>query len=158
MDKAKDKARLATRFPAYYAGHVAKIADPQFMKAIRDYWDKTEDLYKELSAVRMPAAKHELPKKRGEEVLLADAPGIGLPDPYAGSINWQVLLDDKQTTISLRNLADKFFDALGWHEDIETAVQPLGSRNQRNIRMTLKHSLSLATLILRLLCLAACPT
>jgi hypothetical protein len=35
------------------------------MKAIRDYWDKTEDLYKELSAVRMPAAKHELPKKRG---------------------------------------------------------------------------------------------
>jgi hypothetical protein len=109
VDKAKDKARLATRFPAYYAGHVAKIADPQFMKAIRDYWDKTEDLYKELSAVRMPAAKHELPKKRGEEVLLADAPGMGLPDPYAGSINWQVLLDDKQTTISLRNLADKFF-------------------------------------------------
>ena len=108
--------------------------------------------------MRMPAAKHELPKKRGEEVLLADAPGMGLPDPYAGSINWQVLLDDKQTTISLRNLADKFFDALGWHEDIETAVQPLGSRNQRNIRMTLKHSLSLATLILRLLCLAACPT
>jgi hypothetical protein len=51
-----------------------------------------------------------------------------------------------------------FFDALGWHEDIETAVQPLGSRNQRNIRMTLKHSLSLTTLILRLLCLAACPT
>jgi hypothetical protein len=57
--------RLATRFPAYYAGHVAKIADPQFMKAIRDYWEKTEDLYKELSAVRMPAAKHKLPKKRG---------------------------------------------------------------------------------------------
>jgi hypothetical protein len=158
VDKAKDKARLATRLTAYYAGHVAKIADPQFMKAIRDYWDKTEDLYKELSAARMPAAKHELPKKRGEEVLLADAPGMGLPDPYAGSINWQVLLDDKQTTISLRNLADKFFDALGWHEDIETAVQPLGSRNQRNIRMTLKHSLSLTTLILRLLCLAACPT
>jgi hypothetical protein len=76
----------------------------------------------------------------------------------AGSINWQVLLDDKQTTISLRNLADKFFDALGWHEDMETAVQPLGSRNQRNIRMTLKHSLFLATLMLRLLCLAACPT
>jgi hypothetical protein len=84
VEKAKNKARLATRFPVYYADHVAKIADPKFMKLIRDFWRKTEELYNELSAVRMPAAKHELPKKRGEEALIADAPGIGLPDPLQG--------------------------------------------------------------------------
>ena len=135
VDSAKDKARLVTRFPVYYTEHVAMIADPQFMKTIRDYWEKTEDLYKELSAVRMPAAKHELPKKRGKEALLADAPGVGLPDPYAGSINWKVLLDDKQTTINRRNLADKFFGILGWHEDIETAVQLAKEAKARRKRL-----------------------
>jgi hypothetical protein len=58
VDKAKDKARLATRLPAYYAGQVAKIADPQFMKAIRDYRDKTEDLYKELSSTSAAPPSH----------------------------------------------------------------------------------------------------
>jgi hypothetical protein len=73
VDKAKNKARLATQFPAHYPEHVAKIADPEFMKSVRAYMDKTEDLFRELSAVRMPAAKHELPGKKG---LIADAPGI----------------------------------------------------------------------------------
>jgi hypothetical protein len=121
-DKAKDKARLATRFPVYYPGHVAKIADPSFMKSVRAYWDKTDRLFGELSSVRMPAAKHELPKKRGEEALIADAPGMGLPDKLTGSIRWQVLLGEQQTTIVRRDLADKFFGILGWHEDIETAL------------------------------------
>ena len=39
------------------------------MKLVRDFWRKTEELYNELSAVRMPAAKHELPNKRGEEAF-----------------------------------------------------------------------------------------
>jgi hypothetical protein len=120
--KAKDKTRRATRFPVYYPDHVAKIADSDFMKSLRAYWDKTDVLFGELSSVRMPAAKHELPKRRGQEALIADAPGMGLPDKATGSIRWHVLLGERQTTIVRRDLADKFFDILGWHEDIETAL------------------------------------
>jgi hypothetical protein len=79
-------------------------------------------LYAELSSVRMPAAKHELPKKFGEQAMIADGPGLGLPDKLTGSICWHVLIDGKQTTITRRDLADKFFGLVGWHEDIETAL------------------------------------
>jgi hypothetical protein len=122
VEKANDKARLATRFPVFYPDHVAKIADPDFMKSVRAYRDEINVLYDELSAVRMPAAKHELPKTPGGEALIADAPGIGLPDKATGSICWSVLVGDRQLTIVRRDLADKFLGLLGWHEDIETAL------------------------------------
>jgi hypothetical protein len=112
VDKAKNKARLATRFPVYYPEHVAKIADFKFMKSVRAYCNTTDQLYEELSAVRMPAAKHELPKKHAQEALIADAPGIGLPDPLMASIRWQVLLGEKQTTIMRRNLAAGYSDGM----------------------------------------------
>jgi hypothetical protein len=120
VEKAKNKARLSTRFPVHYPDHIAKIADAEFMKSVRDYSDKIGKLYQELSAVRMPAAKHELPKKRGEEPLIADAPGFGLPDPHTGSMCWPVLLDGATTTIRRRKLADEFLGILSWDEDIET--------------------------------------
>jgi hypothetical protein len=119
VDRTKSKARLATRYPVYYPEHVAKIADAEFIKSVRAYKDKTDELFGELSAVRMPAAKHEL---RGKDGLIADAPGTGLPDRLTGTICWQILLGDKQTTIRRRDLADKFFGILGWHEDVETAL------------------------------------
>jgi hypothetical protein len=117
VDKAKNKTRYATQSPAQYPEHVAKIADQEFIKSVRDYKDKTEELFRELIAVRMPAAKHELPGK----ALIADAPGIGLPDCLTGSICWPVLLGDKQTVIRRRDLANKFFGLFGW-EDVETAL------------------------------------
>lgn len=133
VDKAKDKARLATQFPAHYPEHVAKIADPEFMKSIRAYKDKTEELFRELSAVRMPAAKHEVP---GGKKLIADGPGMGLPNRLTGSICWPVLLGDKQTTIMRRDLADKFFGLFGWHEDVETALVLANEAKARRKRLS----------------------
>jgi hypothetical protein len=119
----------------YYPDHVEKISDPEFMKSVRAYLAETAQLYEELSAVRMPAAKHELPKKPGQEVAIADGPGMGLPSPYTGSIGWPVVLGDKETTIVRRDLADKFFGIMAWHEDVETALvlakQAKGRRKRR---------------------------
>jgi len=142
--KVRDKARLATRFPVYYSDHVAKIADPVFMKSVRSYCDETEELWLQLSAVRMPAAKHELPKKYGQNPLIADAPGIGLPDRATGSILWQVLRDNKQTTIMRRDLADKFFGILGWHEDVETALLLANEAKARRGQLARQRSGGLA--------------
>jgi hypothetical protein len=131
-DDAKRGARLAENAPVYYPNHVAKVGDAAFMKSVRDYRDKTKDLFRELSAVRMPAAKHEVPGKKG---VLAEAPGIGLVNPCTGSIRWQVLVGEEKSTIERRDLADKFLGILGWHEDIETALSLAKEAKARRKRL-----------------------
>jgi hypothetical protein len=118
--EAKESAKHVDQLPVYYPDHVAKIVDPDFMKSVRDYYANMRDLWQELSAVRMAAAKHELSGKKG---VPAPAPGIGLPSQYTGSMCWQVLIGNKQEkrTIERRDLADRFLGIFRWHEDPETA-------------------------------------
>jgi hypothetical protein len=119
--EAKESARHVDQLPVYYPDHMAKIVDADFMKSVRDYYAKMRDLWQELTAVRIAAAKHELPGKRG---VPAAAPGISLPSQYTGSMCWQVLVGNKQErrTIERRDLADRFLGIFGWYEDVETAV------------------------------------
>lgn len=131
-DSAKNKARLVKASPVYYPDHVAKVSDTAFMKSVRDYWDKTEELFRQLTAVRMPAAKHEVPGK-GE--MLAEAPGIGLVDRLTGSICWRVLLGDAETTIMRRDLSNNFLEILSWHEDVETAYGLANEQQTRRKRL-----------------------
>jgi hypothetical protein len=118
--EAKESAKHVDQLPVYYPDHVAKIVDSDFMRSVRDYYANMRDLWQELGAVRIAAAKHQLPGKRG---VLAPAPGISLPSQYTGSMCWQVLVGNKQEkrTIERRDLADRFLGILGWHEDAETA-------------------------------------
>jgi hypothetical protein len=132
IDEAKHRARLVESAPVYHPDHVAKVGDAAFMKSVRDYKDKTEDLFRELSAVRMPAAKHEVPGKKG---VLAEALGIGLINPRTGSICWQVIVGKEKSTIERRDLADKFFGILSWHEDVETAYGLAKEQKTRGKRL-----------------------
>jgi hypothetical protein len=118
--EAKERAKHVDQLPVYYPDHVAKIVDAEFMRSVREYHAKIRDLWQDLSAVRIAAAKHELPGMKG---LLAAAPGISLPSPYTGSMCWQVLVGNKKEkrTIERRDLADRFLGILGWHGDVETA-------------------------------------
>ena len=120
IGEAKERAKHVEELPVYYPDHVAKAVDPGFMKWVRAYHANIRDLWQELSAVRMPAAKHQLPGIQG---MLAAAPGISLPSPYTGSMCWQVLVGNKREkrTIERRDLADRFLGIFGWHEDVETA-------------------------------------
>jgi hypothetical protein len=118
--EAKESAKHVRQLPVYYPDHVAKIVDSDFMRSVRAYYANMRDLWQELGAVRIAAAKHELPGKPG---VPAPAPGISLPSQYTGSMCWQVLVGNKQEkrTIERRDLADRFLGILGWHEDVETA-------------------------------------
>lgn len=121
VDEANERARHIEIGAVDYPEHIAKVGDAAFMQSIKDYEEKTKDLWLELSAVRMPAAKHQLP---GKDKLPAQTPGLGLPSPYTGSIHWKVLVgkEREQREIGRRELADRFFGLLGWYEDAETAL------------------------------------
>jgi hypothetical protein len=56
------------------------FADQDFIKSIRDYRVKTEGLFHEVEAVRMPLAKHEI-ACTGKEKLLAGRCGAADHDP-----------------------------------------------------------------------------
>ena len=50
--------------PVYYPEHIAKVGERAFMKSVREYKDKTEGLFRELRAIRMPRPSMEVPIRR----------------------------------------------------------------------------------------------
>jgi hypothetical protein len=118
-DKIKAKARLVKLAPVFYLDHVAKVGDKDFMAAIRGYKESTEPLFRDVEAIRMPLAKHEV---AGKEKLFAEAPGFGGVNKLTGSMYWQIVLaEDQVTIIERRRLADKFLGIKGEYEPEEEA-------------------------------------
>jgi hypothetical protein len=65
--------------------------------------NRTEIAFRDIEAVRMTLAKHELPRHAR---AFAGAPGYGRIDMEDGSISWQIELGDQEITIlSRRDLA-----------------------------------------------------
>src|SRR5262245_64522419 len=90
------------------------------MNAIRKYKEKTELLFREVEAIRMPLAKHEV---AGQEKLLAEAPGFGGVNKLTGSMYWHIALSEIEVTIiERRTLADQFLNILSWFEEEEAAL------------------------------------
>jgi hypothetical protein len=78
--------------------------DPTFADELRAARDKTERFFREVEAVRMSLAKHEVPRKYG---MYAKAPGYGRIDMDTGSILWHVTVgNDEVLAVSRRGLAD----------------------------------------------------
>jgi hypothetical protein len=116
-EDVKTKARLVKLAPIFFQEHVSKIREVQFITEIRNYKAKTDDLFREIEAIRMPLAKHEI---AGREKLFAEAPGYGGINKLTGSMNWQVVLDENTVTIiDRRELANKFLGILSVYEEEE---------------------------------------
>src|SRR4051794_38954146 len=80
------------------------------MKSIRDYRDATDELFRDVEAIRMPLAKHEI-AGTNKVKLIAEAPGYGRVSYFTGSMYWQIVLaDNTVTVIERRRLADKFLN------------------------------------------------
>jgi len=128
----KQKARYVRFAPVFYLEHVSKIGDEDFMTTIRDYKARTEDLFREVEAIRMPLAKHEMV---GKERLFAEAPGFGGINKLTGSMYWQIVLSESTVTIvERRELADKFMGILSWHEEEEAALHLAQTHKKRTNR------------------------
>jgi hypothetical protein len=119
-DGVTAKARLVKFAPVFYLDHVAKVGDKEFINAIRRYKENTEPLFREVEAIRMPLAKHEV---AGKEKLFAEAPGFGGVNKLTGSMYWQIVLSENEVTIiERRTLADRFLNILSWFEEEEAAL------------------------------------
>jgi hypothetical protein len=81
-----------------------RAADPQFLEELQLAVNRTELTFRDLEALRMTLAKHEVPRQHG---MYAAAPGYARLDMSNGSFYWQVELGvDEVTLLSRRGLAD----------------------------------------------------
>src|SRR5258708_32728805 len=90
----------------FYLHQLSRIPEDEFVAKIKTYFDKTEGLFKELSAVRVMLAKHEI---AGKEGLVAEAPGYGRMSYFTGSIYWHYT-DRRgfQSKVERREMANEF--------------------------------------------------
>jgi hypothetical protein len=117
-DGVKQNARFVKIAPVFYLDHVARVADAAFINSIRDYRDATDELFRDVEAIRMSLAKHEI-AGTNKEKLIAEAPGYGRVSYFTGSMYWQIVLTDNTVTVvERRRLANKFLN-LNEEDDIE---------------------------------------
>ena len=75
-----------------------------YMSMLRSSRDILLPLFRDLDAVRITLAKHEIPKIKG---LRAQAPGYARIDMTNGSLNWMILhRDGSAQIITRKELAD----------------------------------------------------
>jgi hypothetical protein len=93
LAKHDARARLITRAPDFHRTQIEKISDGDFVKSVKAYYAETEGMFRNVEALRITLAKHEVPKT-GKAQLLAEAPGYGRVDQLTGSMYWFFNLKD----------------------------------------------------------------
>ena len=79
-------------------------SDGDFVITVRNAYDSSEVVFRQIEALRIHLAKHEIPKEKNS---LSHAPGYGRIDTSNGSIYWQVLLRGGHVdVISRKGIAD----------------------------------------------------
>jgi hypothetical protein len=105
---AKGKEKHVRSAIVVRSEHVARIGDAPFMDGVRTYFDKTDGLFREIEALRVSLAKHEVPGSRG---FAAEAPGYARMSIYSGSLYWHYVGKGGGLERSeRRELADAFFE------------------------------------------------
>jgi hypothetical protein len=107
--ETQERAKHIKLAPFFYADHVARIVDTDFIRSIREYRDSIKQLFQDAEAIRVPLAKHEIGGAKAEG-LMAEAPGYGRVNLMTGSMYWQIVLADGGVdVIDRHSLADRFF-------------------------------------------------
>ncbi|WP_050400014.1 hypothetical protein [Bradyrhizobium embrapense] len=125
IEVSKGRHKFVKSAPSFYTHQLKQIPDPKFVDGIWDYMKKTEELFEEVSHVRMSLAKHEVKDKAG---FAAEAPGYGRMSLDTGAIYWQVALADETVTIvNRRRVANAFLEIKDDGGDGEGEHDPLAA-------------------------------
>ena len=62
--ETSEKTKHVKLAPICYADHVARIGDEKFIKSLKDYRESVKLLFRDVEAVRIPLAKHEIAGKK----------------------------------------------------------------------------------------------
>jgi hypothetical protein len=114
VEAAKGKEKFTHGAISSHSEDIARIGDPTFVKAVKDYYNGIEGLFSCAEALRVTLAKHEVPKSAG---LIAESPGYARLNMMVGSHYWHfVNKEGGLERLDRRELANMF---LGIDEDIE---------------------------------------
>lgn len=106
LDVAVSKHKFVQKVPRFYVGQLSKIPNEDFVKCVRDYLARTEELFTHISHARMVLAKHEI---MGAQGFMAEAPGYGRLNTFTGSMYWQYTLKDETVDVlDRRSVANAF--------------------------------------------------
>ncbi len=111
-DAAADPERAN---PAHVLAFERAGQDADFRRELREVLDRSELPFRNLEAVRMHLAKHEIPKSPGS---YASAPGYTRIDEVNESISWQIDLGNKEIAVHSRR---------GWQRTAENS-EPMSPR------------------------------
>jgi hypothetical protein len=131
-----EAAALAGSEAHYWRPYEKAIEDDNYVERIRKAVDQSERLFRRIESLRMPLAKHEVPKEKGS---FAWAPNCGGIDKSNGSIYWHVeLRENEADVISRRSLAD---ECRGLIKDRSHVILPVNI--QEKMKDFPKHSYAL---------------
>ena len=108
--------------------------DSDFRCVLREVLDRSELPFRDLEAVRVHLAKHEIPKTHGS---YASAPGYTRIDEVNESISWQIDLGNKEVAVHSRRGLAEACRRFGTDEE-SAMILPL--QVQRQMRPLLSHS------------------
>ncbi|MBW1992989.1 MAG: hypothetical protein JRI77_00905 [Deltaproteobacteria bacterium] len=131
LAEQKEKIRKSSACPERSEPSPARalervVSEPQFAENLRNALHRSEQPFRQIEALRINLAKHEMPKKKGSFSL---APGYGRIDMTTGSICWQVSLKNNEVdNVSRRDVADSCREL-----SLETPVVVLPDAVQRKV-------------------------
>lgn len=106
VKKADDREKMIQIAPRFYSKQVRRIVDPDFVAALKEYREQSDELFRMSEALRVTLAKHEVPKTKG---IMAEAPGYGRMSYGDGSMYWFVVQKDgSQFSVNRRALSNAF--------------------------------------------------
>jgi hypothetical protein len=107
-DETKERAKHKRLAPVFYMRHVERVGDAEFITSVKEYRNEVKHLFRDVEAIRLPLAKHEMAGTKSER-FMAEAPGYGRVDTFSGSMYWQInLADGYVDVINRHKLADAF--------------------------------------------------
>ena len=104
LENLRGRLRSSSAYPeeldGFFMRAFERVAEePDLARRVRVALDSTEVLYRQIEALRVHLAKHEMPGVRGS---FAMAPGYGRISMENGSIYWQVSLPDNEVDVTTR--------------------------------------------------------
>ena len=69
--------------------HYEQVGQKRFLIRLKKWYAKTELIFRDVEAIRITVAKHEVPKT-GKNPVPAYAPGYARIDPFSGSMTWTI--------------------------------------------------------------------
>ena len=108
--------------PAHFQAYELAATDEGFLSELQTAFDRSEGIFRQIEALRVHLAKHEMPRAKGSFGM---TPGYGRIDMTTGSIYWQVFTRNKEVQVISRRDVAAGCSALGEDSPLRVLPKPV---------------------------------